>query len=84
MKKISQCHSGKDFIQFALSRGANVRNGHGSHRIVYRNGHSVPVPVHGNHDLPKGLRCALIKQFLVLGISILFLVPAAVLYLAVR
>jgi len=69
--ELRQCRTGKEFISFAKSRGAGVRNGHGSHQIVSRWGYSIPVPVHGNRDLPKGLRCAIIKQFIAVGISIL-------------
>lgn len=35
----------------------------GSHHIMIREGNrSVPIPVHGNSDLPKGLLKAILKQ----------------------
>lgn len=35
----------------------------GSHHIMIRDGRrSIPIPVHGNADLPKGLINAILKQ----------------------
>ena len=35
----------------------------GSHHIMIREGNrSVPIPIHGNSDLPKGLLEAILKQ----------------------
>lgn len=35
----------------------------GSHHIMIKEGHrSIPIPIHGTDDLPKGLISAILKQ----------------------
>ena len=72
MKSLKQCKSGKEFISYASTHGANVRNGHGSHFVVSTKKGSVTVPVHGNSDLGTGLRCKIIKLLLAIGVTGLF------------
>lgn len=72
-KSLEQCHSGKDFIDYAKTHGANVRNGNGSHFIVTTDKGGVCVPYHANHDLGTGLRRKIIKAFLSIGILIIIM-----------
>ncbi len=73
-KTLQQCKSGKELIAYAKSHGAEIRPGKGSHQIVMHSGKSVPVPVHGNQQLAKGLRLAIIKAFLSMGLGMLVLI----------
>lgn len=70
-KALDQCHSGKEFIDYAKTHGANVRNGNGSHCMVTTDKGGVCVPYHANHDLGTGLRRKIIKAFISIGILIL-------------
>jgi len=69
-KRLEQCRSGRDFVNYATSNGADVRNGKGSHHIVSTDNGSCVVPLH-NKDLGKGLRSKIIKTFVVIGLGIL-------------
>lgn len=70
-KTLEQCHSGKDFIDYAKTHGANVRNGNGSHFMVTTAKGGVCVPYHANNDLGTGLRHKIIKAFISIGILVL-------------
>lgn len=72
-KTLEQCKSGKDFISYATTHGATVRNGNGSHFMVTTERGGVVVPYHANNDLGTGLRHKIIKAFLTIGISILLI-----------
>lgn len=69
-KKLEQCKSGKDFINYAESRGAEVRNGKGSHFVVSTASGQCVVPVHPG-DLGKGLRCKISKTFVLIGLVLI-------------
>lgn len=69
-KKVEQLRTGKEFIAYAQSRGAEVRNGHGSHFVVSTDLGQTVVPVHPG-DLGKGLRCKIVKMFAVIGLALL-------------
>lgn len=70
-KTLEQCKSGKDFISYATTHGATVRNGNGSHFMVTTERGGVVVPYHANNDLGTGLRHKIIKAFISIGILIL-------------
>jgi len=55
--------TGKDFIKLIERHGWQCKRISGSHHIMMKDGcRSVPVPVHGKKDLPKGILAALMKQ----------------------
>ena len=56
--------NGKDVIKRLEQAGFQVVRVQGSHHILARDGHprSVPVPVHGHHDLGRGLIAAIERQ----------------------
>lgn len=72
-KTLEQCKSGKDFLQYATTHGARVRNGNGSHFVASTTKGSVVVPYHASHDLGTGLRHKIIKAFLAIGISVILI-----------
>ena len=80
-KKLKDCRSGKDFVGYAEKRGAEIRNGKGSHaKVVNKKGMAI-VPRH-NKDLATGTRRAVIKAFLAMGIVIFLGFCFAVNYVA--
>jgi predicted RNA binding protein YcfA (HicA-like mRNA interferase family) len=68
-KSLNECRSGKDFLSFAESNGATIRNGKGSHFIVQTDLGSCAVPYHANEQLGNGLRCKIIKIFTLIGLG---------------
>jgi predicted RNA binding protein YcfA (HicA-like mRNA interferase family) len=54
--------SGKDVVKLLESHGFTLDRVKGSHHIMVRNGQSIPVPVHGNDDLGKGLLSKILQQ----------------------
>jgi predicted RNA binding protein YcfA (HicA-like mRNA interferase family) len=69
-RTIEQCRSGKEFVGYAETHGAEVRNGHGSHFVVSTEKGQCVVPVHPG-ELGKGLRCKIVKLFLLIGLALL-------------
>ena len=65
---LSSLRKGNEFINYALSRGATVRQGKGSHVIVKTERGSCVVPVHPG-ELGKGLRIRIIKIFTAIGLA---------------
>lgn len=70
MKKnnLESLRTGKEFLNYALSNGASVRWGKGSHAIVKTDLGSCVIPVHPG-DLGKGLRCKILKLFAAIGLA---------------
>ena len=55
--------TGKQLIKILENNNWILDRIRGSHHIMIKdNCRSVPVPVHGNKDLPKGLVNAILKQ----------------------
>ncbi|HBB38327.1 MAG: YcfA family protein [Candidatus Magasanikbacteria bacterium GW2011_GWD2_43_18] len=55
--------SGKEVIKLLKQQGWQVGRVSGSHYIIVKDGtHSIPVPVHANKDISKGLLHAIFKQ----------------------
>ena len=55
--------SGKDFVRFLEKQGFSVVRINGSHhRMKHVDGRVTTVPVHRNHDLPKGLLRKIIRE----------------------
>ena len=69
-KDLDNCRSGKDFVGYAQRRGAEVRNGRGSHFVVSTERGQCAVPVHPG-DLGKGLRCKIVKTFILIGLGLM-------------
>lgn len=67
---LQSCKTGKDFLAYADHNGANIRNGKGSHFVVETDKGSCVVPYHGNQDLGTGLRCKIVKMFVLIGLGI--------------
>jgi predicted RNA binding protein YcfA (HicA-like mRNA interferase family) len=68
-KRVDQCRTGKDFVDYATAHGAKEVRHSGSHAILEYNNSICPVPVHGCEELGKGLRCKIIKIFISLGLA---------------
>jgi predicted RNA binding protein YcfA (HicA-like mRNA interferase family) len=55
--------NGKDLSTILRENGWTLDRVKGSHHIYTKPGkRSIPVPVHGSKDLPKGLVRAILKQ----------------------
>jgi predicted RNA binding protein YcfA (HicA-like mRNA interferase family) len=55
--------TGKELLKVFLANGWTFDRIHGSHHIMVKEGlRAVPIPIHGNQDLPKGLVSAILKQ----------------------
>ena len=55
--------NGKELVKILKNHGWEVDRIKGSHYILVKEGkRSIPVPVHGNKDLPVGLVGAILKQ----------------------
>ena len=55
--------TGKDLVKLLVKAGWQVDRIRGSHHIMVKEGRrAVPVPVHGNRDLPRSLEKAIKKQ----------------------
>jgi predicted RNA binding protein YcfA (HicA-like mRNA interferase family) len=67
-KNLDQLRRGDEFITHARSKGAQVRNGKGSHFVVSTARGSCVVPAHSK-DLGKGLRCKIVKLFIAIGLA---------------
>lgn len=64
--------TGTDFVELARKSDAvqRIREGKGSHVVVeFNDGSSVSIPVHGKHDLGKGIRHKLLKAFKLAGVT---------------
>ena len=62
--------SGKEFIKFLEYIGFNVTRQKGSHaRLHADDGRVTTIPVHGKHELPKGLLRKIIREDLELSID---------------
>lgn len=51
-----------DVIAKLRAHGWSLERINGSHHIMIKDGHAVPVPVHGKRDLGAGLLAALQRQ----------------------
>jgi predicted RNA binding protein YcfA (HicA-like mRNA interferase family) len=61
--------TGREMIKIMKRNGWILDRVAGSHHIMIKEGQrSIPVPVHGKRDLPKGLANAIIKQAGIRGI----------------
>ena len=55
--------NGKELIKKMKKYGWILDRINGSHHImIFENKRSIPVPVHGKKDIPKGLVSAIMKQ----------------------
>jgi predicted RNA binding protein YcfA (HicA-like mRNA interferase family) len=55
--------NGKELSAILRECGWTLDRVHGSHHVFVKPGkRSIPVPVHGSKDLPKGLIKAILKQ----------------------
>lgn len=59
-KTLESCHKGREFINYSIDHGADIRNGKGSHFIISTKKGMCVVPNHTG-DLGKGLRSKIIK-----------------------
>lgn len=55
--------TGKELLKILKSNGWVLDRISGSHHIMIKNGkRSIPVPIHGKKDIPKGLTFFILKQ----------------------
>jgi len=55
--------TGKELKKVLTDAGWQLHRISGSHHIMIKDGcRSIPIPVHGKTDLPKGLVKAILKQ----------------------
>lgn len=69
-KSLTQCRSGKEFIAYAASHGAEIRNGGRHTKVVGPNGGTCPIPNHPG-DLPTGTRHSIIKMMTLIGLGLM-------------
>ena len=53
--------SGKEMVKKYLKAGWILVRVSGSHHQMEKNGRTIPIPVHGNNSLGKGLEQKLLK-----------------------
>ncbi len=69
-KRLDQCKSGKDFVNYASKKDDVIlTNGKGSHMKVYRPKRGGTIVPRHNKDLPTGTRRAIMKAFVAMGIT---------------
>lgn len=55
--------TGKELIKILKKNGWVLDRISGSHHIMVKEGkRSIPIPLHGKKDIPKGLASSIIKQ----------------------
>jgi len=54
--------SGKDCVKLLKKNGWIVDRIQGSHHIMFKNGMSIPVPIHDNADLAPGTLHSILKK----------------------
>jgi predicted RNA binding protein YcfA (HicA-like mRNA interferase family) len=55
--------TGRELVKLMELKGWRLDRVRGSHYVMVKEGfRSVPVPVHGNRDLPPGIHRAILKQ----------------------
>ena len=55
--------TGKALIKLLMNAGWQLDRIRGSHHIMVKDGYrAVPIPVHGNRDLPRSLEITIKKQ----------------------
>lgn len=67
-KRLDQCRTGKEFMQYAQTHGAKTEWGKGDHVKIFGPHGQTVVPV--VHELGKGLRHKVIKQLLAIGLPL--------------
>ena len=72
-QKLDQCKTGNDIVKYATKNGGSLNRVTGSHHIISTPKGSVPVPVHGNNEIGKGLRHQILKQLALIGITVLII-----------
>jgi predicted RNA binding protein YcfA (HicA-like mRNA interferase family) len=61
--------SGREIVKIMKRNGWILDRISGSHHVMVKEGlRSIPVPVHGKKDIPKGLASAILKQAGIKGI----------------
>ena len=61
--------TGRDIVKIMKRNGWILDRISGSHHVMVKEGRrSIPVPVHGKKDIPKGLANAILKQAGIKGI----------------
>jgi predicted RNA binding protein YcfA (HicA-like mRNA interferase family) len=61
--------SGREIVKIMKRNGWILDRISGSHHVMVKEGlRSIPVPVHGKKDIPKGLAIAILKQAGIKGI----------------
>jgi hypothetical protein len=70
-KRLDQCKSGPDFVQYSQRQGAFVKHGT-RHDIIYNDRGQVASPRH-NKDLPTGTRNSIMKGLIAIGITVAIL-----------
>ena len=62
--------TGRQLIKIMKQNGWVLDRVSGSHHVMIKEGRrSIPVPVHGQRDLPKGLVSAILRQAEIKGIQ---------------
>ncbi len=54
--------SGKEVVKLLKRNGWNLSRVKGSHHIMTKGRETIPVPVHGNKALGRGLEKTILKQ----------------------
>jgi predicted RNA binding protein YcfA (HicA-like mRNA interferase family) len=55
--------TGKELLRVLEADGWTLDRIRGSHHILVKTGHrAIPVPIHGNRELPIGIESAILRQ----------------------
>jgi hypothetical protein len=65
---LQECKTSGDFLRYAERHGCAIERGR--HTCIVHNGHRVPVPTHGNGELCKGTRAAIIRALSAIGLAV--------------
>lgn len=82
-RRLDKYKSGKQFLAHAR-RSENYAGEHveGSHHTVFsKRGGFVVLPVHGNKDLPTGTRRSFVKRMIAIGLSLLMMIAAVIVWM---
>lgn len=69
---LTRCSNYREFRSYAEKHNGEIREGK-EHTIVSTPKGSAALPRHGSHDYGTGLKHKLIKAFLAIGITVLFI-----------
>ncbi|MBI4675672.1 MAG: type II toxin-antitoxin system HicA family toxin [Chloroflexi bacterium] len=82
-RRLDKYKSDKQFLAHARRSenyaGEQVEGSH--HTVFSKRGGFVVIPVHGNKDLPTGTKRSIVKRMIAIGLSVLIMIGALLVWL---